>query len=231
MTQHPYELPTRVRTTGEVDLRRALESVADQLERQKSLQIAKNVRYYLVHRNEYVNRYEGKYAKISDNGIDVADNILLGFGDFNGLVLKIGHELEYKPVLAMYCKIYAHPTQIYTMPLSFGKRSDGDKLWIANMEAVVDTGCTVTTFDESVAGWIRGSGYSYSTSMVTIDVVGGRKDVQTGCIDLDLCGTPFTGHQVNFADLNGRVALVGTDLLNSGKLDLDSGVRMSFTRH
>ena len=233
----PYKLPSAVQTIGDDDVQRALSSVAHQLERQGSPRTADNLRQYLQNRKGFVANYEGKYAKISDEGIDVTDMVRLGDNDigftnnFNGIMLKIGHELERPTASAMYSKVYSMPTFVYTMPISFGKRDESDKLWISNMEAIIDTGCTVTIFDESVIGWIRGSGYNYSTLPVTVDVVGGKADVQTGRIDLDLCSTPFTGFNVNFANLNGRVALIGTDLLNSGKLDVDSGTKLSFTKH
>lgn len=229
-----YKLPNPV--VGP-NVQRALENIAQQLDRQGSPNIAANLRKYLQKRNEFIDKHDNKYAKISDQGIEVDDIASLrdsdiGFNSkFNGLMLKIGHELEHPVAHAMFCKTYNMPTNVYTMPLSFGNRNDTDRLWMRNMEAVVDTGCSTTVFDESVIGWIRGSGYNYGTVPVTLDVVGGIANVQGAAIDLDICGVPFTGIRVNFASLNGRVALIGTDLLNSGKLDLDSGVRLSFTRH
>lgn len=50
-------------------------------------------------------------------------------------------------------------------------------------------------------------------------------------MDFDIAGKPFCGHKVLFADLNGRGALIGTDVLNSGKLDIECGRSISFTRH
>ncbi len=229
-----YTLPKPVVSN---DVERALESVSQQLERQKSIGIAANVREYIVNRKDYVEKHEGKYALISTKGIHVTDitninDINLGFNSkSDGLMIKIGHELKRLTEHAMYCKIYKTPTREYTMPVSFGNRQDAEKLWVKNMEALVDTGCSTTVFDESVVGWIRGSGYNYLTFPVTLDVVGGHANVQTGNLDIDLLGVPFTSFQVNFANLNGRVALIGTDLLNNGKLDIDSGVKMSFTRH
>lgn len=55
--------------------------------------------------------------------------------------------------------------------------------------------------------------------------------IDGGYIDIDLCGIPHTGVKVYYANLNGHVALIGTDLLNSGKLDVECNTRISFTRH
>lgn len=232
-----YTLPKQVANTGKDDVYRALENIAKQLERQNSPNIATNVRQYMRDREKLINNHRGKYAQISEHGIEVIDITNLSDSDvgfnskFNGLMLKIGQELEHPVTPALYSRTYNVPTQVYKMPLSFGNRNDTGKLWVSNMDAVVDTGCSTTVFDESVIGWIRGSGYNYATVPVTLNVVGGKADVQAARIDLDICSTPFTGINVNFANLNGRVALIGTDLLNSGKLDLDSGVRLSFTKH
>ena len=130
----------------------------------------------------------------------------------------------------MYVKNYNLPTQTYTMPVSFGDHSNND-MWITNQEAIVDTGCTRTTLDLSVLNWIMNKYPEYKTGIETLNVVGGQAGAVSGDIDIDVCSVPHMCIKVNYAELRGCVALIGMDVLNSGKLDLECGIRLSFTRH
>lgn len=50
------------------------------------------------------------------------------------------------------------------------------------------------------------------TDFEQIDVVNGKTSVESGLIGYDIAGKPFRGHKVLFADLNGRGALIGSDV-------------------
>jgi len=233
----PYKapVPSAIPTINDDEIVSAMKKFAEQFNDQGNTKIANNITKYLQNRTEYVKDYKDKYALISDKGIDVTNITTLsnkdtGFGENNGILVKIGREIEPKPLFAMYTRNYNVPTQVYTLPISFGNRLESS-MWTSNVEAVVDTGCSTTTFDKSVLNWIQ-TQCSYTTTTVRIGVVGGQTDVQAATIDLDLCGVPHS-IQVHYAtlNLNGPVALIGTDLLNSGKLDVECGTRLSFTRH
>ncbi len=236
-TYKPYEIPKSNTNITDQDILDALDKIAKQFDNQGNVDMAKGIRKYIGNRQDYIKSYNGMYAQIAGHDVTITDKTTLSDDDvgfrskLKGLLLKVGHEIEQQHVQAMYTRMYNAHVATYTMPISCGDRSSGDKVWISNQDAVVDTGCTRTTLDLSVLHWIRQVKPFYSTTTERIDVVGGKHDVETSSMDIDLCNVPHTNVKVNFADLSGRVALIGTDLLNSGKLDLECGTRISFTRH
>lgn len=228
----PYVAPTPVKGVTEEEILDALDKAAKDFAEQGNNLMEKNLRQYIDNREKFVSDNKGKYVRISEKGLDIEDDgDHIGFTDRpGGLLLKVGQEIEPSPSHSMYHRHYNAPTSVYTMPISFGNKLD-NRVWMANVDAIIDTGCTRTTFDKSIIGWIRGAGAQFTTRKERVDVVGGRTDVDVGVLDIDLCGIPFSGVTAGFADLNGRIALIGTDLLNSGKLDVECGTRLSFTRH
>ena len=209
-----------------------LEHTASQLIKQGNKSMGQNILDYVNKREEYKASYNGKYVLISENGVDIIGEspINTGFSENQGgLLLKIGDEIKSTTSAAMYLRHYIQPTRSYTMPMSFGDRSIA---WTHTFEAVVDTGCDTTTIDVDALKWIRVTlGAHYVTDFEQIDVVNGKTAVESGLMDFDIAGKPFRGHKVLFADLNGRGALIGSDVLNSGKLDLECGRSISFTHH
>ncbi len=236
-TQQPYEPPRSTTVITDYDIVRAMEKIAKQFEEQGNTSMAQGMKKYIKNRPDYVRDYNGKYVQIAGSNVTITNQTFLnkddlGFqGKLKGLLLKVGQEIEQQQVQAMYIKTYATQTMSYTMPISCGDRSSGGKVWIGDQDAIVDTGCTRTTIDLSVLHWIRQAKPFYSTTTERISVVGGKHDVEVSNIDIDLCNVPHTNVKVNFADLSGKVALIGTDLLNSGKLDLECGTKISFTKH
>lgn len=208
-----------------------LEQTASQLIKQSNKAMGQNILDYVKRREEYRASHKEEYVLISKNGISiVGSETNTGFTEKQGgLLLKIGEEIKPTTSVAMYLRYYPQPTRSYTMPMSFGDRSTA---WTQTFEAVVDTGCDTTTIDADALRWIRVTlGAQYVTNFEQIDVVNGRTAVESGLMDFDIAGKPFRGHKVLFADLNGRGALIGTDVLNSGKLDMECGRSISFTRH
>lgn len=209
-----------------------LKHTASQLIEQSNKAMGRNILDYVNKREEYKANHRGKYVLISDNGVDMVGEspINTGFSENQGgLLLKIGDEIKYTTSAAMYLRHYTQPTRSYTMPMSFGDRSVA---WTQTFEAVVDTGCDTTTIDADALKWIRVTlGAHYVTDFEQIDVVNGKTAVESGLMDFDVAGKPFRSHKVLFADLNGRGALIGSDVLNSGKLDMECGRSISFTHH
>lgn len=208
-----------------------LEQTASQLIKQSNKAMGQNILDYVNRREEYKASHKEEYVLISKNGISiVGSETNTGFTEKQGgLLLKIGEEIKPTTSVAMYLRYYPQPTRSYTMPMSFGDRSTA---WTQTFEAVVDTGCDTTTIDADALRWIRVTlGAQYVTNFEQIDVVNGRTAVESGLMDFDIAGKNFRGHKVLFADLNGRGALIGTDVLNSGKLDMECGRSISFTRH
>lgn len=70
----------------------------------------------------------------------------------------------------------------------------------------------------------------YTVHLESINVVGEKALVMTGQIDVELCGRTYDSLDVSYADIP-HVALIGMDLVSKGKLDVDSGLRISFTYH
>ena len=215
-----------------------LQNIGSDLEKRGNASMANNLRKYMFERPEHMKKSAGKYIQINSEGIMVTDKTNVDPSDlyfnskFSGLLFKIGKEVQkQEPEITrlMYIKNYNSSTSRYTVPISFGDRSSSH--WTINQEGVIDTGCTRTTLHKSVLDWILRINPNYATVSEVADVVGGRIAVQTGYIDLEICSIPYTLIKVNFAELNGYTALIGLDFINNGKLDLDSGVRLSFTRH
>ncbi len=219
-----------------------LKRAASQLIEHGNEAMGKNILDYVHNRNEYITKHRGKYVLISNSGISIiSSEINTGFAEGQGgLLLKIGEEIKNTTsfaggaescfaAVAMYLRYYLQPTRSYTMPMSFGDRSVA---WTQTFEAVVDTGCDTTTIDADALKWIRVTlGAQYITNFEQIDVVNGKTSVESGLIDFDIAGKPFRGHKVLFADLNGCGALIGTDVINSGKLDVECGRSISFTHY
>ena len=78
--------------------------------------------------------------------------------------------------------------------------------------------------------WLKDVYPSYTTVETQAFVVGVPTVVDRSYIDIEFCGRLFEKHDVHFAKLSS-VALIGTDILNYFKLDIDSGTRISITYH
>ena len=229
---------TETQDLSDKEIIHLLNGIAEQFSRRQNENMAQSIRNYLHHRQEYVDKHKGKYVQITANNVNITDKTDLEADDIGfksktgGLLVKIGHEIQKSnpPLHAMYAKNYNPPTHLYSLPVSFGNRNNSD-MWTTNKEALVDTGCARTTLDISVLNWIENRYSTYHTVTETLDVVGGRIGAVSGTIDIDVCSVPYTCLKVNYAELHGFVALIGMDVLNSGKLDLECGTRLSFTHH
>jgi hypothetical protein len=231
-----YKLPDPIMDIEDEEIVNIINNMAINFEQHGNHDMAENIKTYINKRSWYIEKYKGKYIKITDKDIIVTDKTFLndndiGFNtDSSGIWIKIGKEVEPKYERAMYSKNYNNITSLYTIPISFGNKLENN-LWTTSQEAIVDTGCTTTVFDISVLNWIKSSKYNYDTTFEYINVVDSRVGLNTGRIDIDICGIPYPNTRVHYANLNGSVALIGTDLLNNGKLDIECGNRLSFTRH
>jgi hypothetical protein len=101
-----------------------------------------------------------------------------------------------------------------------------------NINAIIDTGCTRTTFNMEFLSFIRSTQPDYLTEFSTINAVGGIVKCSVGYLNVSIFGNINEYIQVSYVTLPDSIgALIGTDILNYGKLEVDVGRRVSFTRH
>ena len=198
--------------------------------------LAEGISAYLSQRNEYIKTHSGKYVQIYEGNIQKIEKTTLNDQDlgtsdkFYGLLLKVGNEVqEPDPAnIAMYSENFSNHVNNYVVPVYFGYYLT-DQWKLGN--AIIDTGCKTTTFSLKVLEWIQSIYPLYSLTNETVYTVAGPIPVSKSTINIEFCGIKCPGHTVHFADIRVTEALIGMDILNRGKLDIDNGLRISFTHH
>lgn len=189
--------------------------------------LANKLKAYVDNRQGYINNHMGKYIQITDNKVTVIDKTSISdLTKYDGIIMKIGSEVASSDVACLYSVAYDYVVVTYRVPISFwyGDRSTNTD------NAIVDTGCTRTTFSTQVLDWIKHYNPTYAVQLESVDVIGGKTTVLKGTISVKLCGRKYERLDVNYASIP-CVALIGMDLINTGKLDIDSGKRLTFTYH
>ena len=230
-TAVPFEVKTVVKKKSQETL---LKDAVKILEEHKDHKIAQRLAKYIEDRNSYINNHMGKYVTILENGslavVEEAD-INASFrdvpGERHGIVMKIGEEVKDSRATGLYANSFPN-TSKYTIPITFmAPGMPQTRRYTA--ETIVDTGCEITTFSTTVLDFIELHGV-YSTAFGTVHAVGGQISVRRGIATVEFCGRVYENMLVQFSDIP-CVALIGMDLLNKGKLDVDCGQRLSFTHH
>ena len=203
---------------------------------QGNIKLAEGISSYLSQRNEYVKKHAGKYVQIYEGNIQTIDKTTLDDqdlgtnGKFYGLLLKVGNEVQEPDSanIAMYSDSFPIQVNNYVVPVYFGYYHT-DQWKLGN--AIIDTGCKTTTFSLEVLKWIQTIYKLYTLTNETVYTVAGPISVLKSTINIECCGIKCPGHTIHFADIRVTDALIGMDILNQGKLDIDSGLRISFTHH
>lgn len=206
-----------------------LQNAIKTLEKLEYTGLAHKLKSYVLDRSVYVNNHAGKYVQITEDKIELTEKTVLDdkdLGKYAGILLKIGDEVASHDAAGLYSMAYNPAVSAYSVPVSFGY--NGIKTHTGN--TVVDTGCARTTFSTKVLDWIRHYNHTYAVELENINVIGGDTTVFRGKIDVEICGRTYSSLYVSYANIP-HVALIGMDLINMGKLDIDSGLRMSFTYH
>ena len=182
-----------------------------------------NMREYVKKRGEYIKTHKGKIVQVTQDGIDFLDE---NDKPYKGLTMKVGSEISKSYNVALYTMNYNVVQTQYFMQLRLGYRGQ----WTLSFDALVDTGCTRTILDRNILMHILRSYPNYNITRETISAVDSNPLVDAGTIDISFCGRLYQDTPVYYAKIPVN-ALIGTDLINSGKLDIDSGNHISFTMH
>lgn len=214
-----------------------LKDAVRMFEKQNDHKIAQKLAEYIDNRKSYINDHAGKYMMILQNGnlivaeqADIKALLKNAPGENYGVIMKIGEEVKDSGATGFYASSFSHTYQ-YKIPITIMVQNR--QLTKCNIEAIVDTGCTMTVINSGYLEIIKSTNSTFETYNVELEkltVIGGQITVQKGIVTIEFCGRIYEDMVVQFADLPCD-ALIGTDLLNNGKLDIDSGQRLSFTHH
>lgn len=233
-TAVPFRLETVIEEKSQEAL---LKDAVKIFKKQKDYNIAQKLAEYIDNRNSYINDHAGKYIIILENGsLAIAEKADIKAllkdvpGENYGVIMKIGEEVKNSGAIGFYASSFPHTSQ-YEMPITFMVQNRQQTT--RNTNAIVDTGCTMTVINTEFLNIIKSTNSTYGTYNIelgTLNVIGGKIAVQKGRVTIEFCGRIYENMMVHFADMS-CTALIGTDLLNNGKLDVDSGQRLSFTHH
>ena len=208
-----------------------LTEVLHQLQSYGQKGIANNLSLYIENRETYLRDHMGETVKITDAGIlilhEECDNV--GFGT----VMTVGAEVGDATTQAMYVGSQRADNQLYTAEIEF--QLDG-VCASKTSNAIFDSGCNITTFNRDVLSWLehecKKKGAVYNLSETSVFRVGGSETVSVGKMSIKLGSKVYENMPVYFAPIFPYVALIGNDIISSGKLDIDGDLKMvTFTRH
>jgi hypothetical protein len=206
-----------------------LQQLVSTLEKANENKSADNLRLYIKDRAAYINTHNGKYVQISKDGIKLLDiteidSKDLGFNSkYKGLLLKVGNEVSGN-TNTLVNWVYNPITNSPTINITIG----GDQ-HPTLVNAIIDTGCMMTSFNLDVLRWAKNIDPYYPLIPSRTTGVGGTFPALQGSMGITYCNRPYT-LLVNYMDMVFP-GLVGMDILNSGILSLDTGSRGSFTYH
>ena len=182
-----------------------------------------NMREYVRKRKEYIKTHKGKIVQVTQDGIDFLDE---NDKHYKGLTMKVGSEISKSFNVAMYTENYSSVQNQYFMKLRLGYQGQ----WTIDFDALVDTGCTRTILNKNILMHILRLDPNYNINQETISAVDSYPLVDAGHIDISFCGRLYQNSPIYYANMPVN-ALIGTDIINLGKLDIDSGSHLSFTMH
>lgn len=188
-----------------------------------------NILKYINNRNKYLEHYKGQIVQIAQDGIYFIEETKKHTK--KGLTMKVGDEISNSSESAFYSRYY-DPNDIpsqYFMRLIVGHNG---MQGVPDLNGLVDTGCSRTILKKECLKAIMRIDNGYEFHGERIDVVNSYQILNTGQITIAFSGEMYHNIHVYYAELPPHIdALIGTDIINRGHLNIDSGKYISFTLH
>lgn len=196
------------------------------------IEYAKLVEKYLGERKKLLKHNKGRYALVTKDKVEVIDRSI-DTRDAE-LVFCIGEEFIIDQAILYHSRIHRKPKSRYITSLQI--HTDGELIDDINpiliTNAIIDTGCQVTTFDNSVIPRIQKSDPDYDKTLVEeTATIASRTEApcRRGVLTVEFCGAKYPDISVGFMDLpEGCTCLVGTDILNEGIFMSQFGKQIMF---